>query len=104
MVLLNAASRARNVGQTKNQCQGGGPKKPGLIPRENKPAAVALQHKAHYKSLPQSMVMMPHQRNVTNGLGVGRKAQGIRFTAWNVNGTSARVCSINAAAVAANPA
>ena len=35
MVLYNAASRARNYGQTENRPQGGGPKKAGLPPHVN---------------------------------------------------------------------
>ena len=95
MVYYNASSRARNAGQTVNQCQGGGNKKYGLIPRENQPASVAQAHKAHYKSLAGTMKMAPHQTNVTNGMGIGRKVSAIRFSAWNTNGTSARVCSMN---------
>jgi hypothetical protein len=96
MVYLNSASRSRNAGQIVNQCQGGGPKKYGLIPREAKPAAVHLAHRTHYLSLSQSQMMKPHQMNVTANLGIGRRPHGVRFSAWNTNGTSAKVCSMNA--------
>lgn len=92
MVLYNSAKRSRTTGQIVNQCQGGGPKKYGLIPREAKPASVALAHASHYKSIAQTQVMGAHQRNVTASLGIGRKAMGMRFSAWNTNGTSAMVC------------
>ena len=97
MVLLNSSSRARNATQTKNQCQGGGDKKAGLITRQV-PSAVSLAYTPHYRSLQNTWVMMPFQKNVTSGLGIGRKATGIRKSAWNTNGTSAKVCSINAIA------
>jgi hypothetical protein len=97
MVLLNASARARNSAQTKNQCQGGGEKKAGLLTRQV-PSAVSLAYKTQYRSVSTTLVMMPHQQNVTTGLGIGRKVTGIRKSAWNTNGTSSKVCSINAAA------
>ena len=100
MVLLNASSRARNAAQTKNQCQGGGDKKAGLITRQV-PSAVALAYKSHYRSLPKTLIMTSAQKNVTTGLGIGRKVTGIRKSAWNTNGTSANVCMLNVMAQAA---
>ena len=97
MVLLNASSRARNATQTKNQCQGGGEKKAGLLSRQVS-SAVSLAYKSEYRSRTNLMFMMPHQMNVTAGMGIGRRVTGIRKSAWNVNGTSSRVCSINSAA------
>lgn len=94
MVLLNASKRARNAAQTKNQCQGGGEKKAGLITRQV-PSAVSLAYNSQFRSLANTMVMMPHQKNVTAGVGIGRKITGIRRSAWNTNGTSANVCMIN---------
>lgn len=94
MVLLNASSRARNATLTKNQCQGGGDKKPGLIPRQVS-SAVSLAYSSSYKSAPNTMIMQRWQKNVTNGVGVGRTITGIRPSAWNTNGTSANVCKIN---------
>lgn len=93
MVLLNAASRARNATQTVNQCQGGGNKKPGLIARQV-PAAVSLAYSSSYRSVPNTMIMQSWQKNVTNGMGVGRTITGIRTSAWNTNGTSANVCKL----------
>ena len=98
MVLLNASTRARNVGQTITQCLGGGNKKYGLIPRENQPAAVALAHKSHYKSHPETVKMATHQMWVTGGMGIGRKLQTLRHSAWNTNGTSASVSKASCAA------
>jgi len=94
MVYLNASSRARNAAQTKNQCQGGGDKKAGLITRQV-PSAVSLAYKSEFRSVANTLVMMPHQMNVTAGLGIGRKITGIRRSAWNTNGTSAKVCMLN---------
>jgi len=94
MVYYNASSRARNATQTKNQCQGGGDKKAGLLPRQV-PSAVSLAYKFQYRSVANTLVMMPHQINVTSGLGIGRKIVGIRWSAWNTNGTSANVCMLN---------
>ena len=97
MTLYNASSRARNATQTKNQCQGGGEKKAGLISRQV-PSAVSSIYKSQYRSLPNTMIMTSHQRNVTAGMGIGRKVTAIRRSAWNVNGTSANVCAMNKAA------
>ena len=49
MVLLNAASRARNSNQTKNQCQGGGVKKTGLMTRQI-PSSVSIAYSSEYRS------------------------------------------------------
>lgn len=100
MVLLNAASRARNSSQTKNQCQGGGDKKAGLLTRQI-PSSVSIAYSSEYRSRTNIMFMMPHQRNVTAGLGVGRKVTGIRKSAWNTNGTSANICMINESSASA---
>ncbi len=97
MVLLNASSRARNATQTVNQCQGGGSKKPGLISRQV-PAAVSMAYSSSYRSAPNTMIMQAWQKNVTNGVGVGRTITGIRQSAWNTNGTSANICMINSIA------
>ena len=94
MVLLNASSRARNATQTKNQCQGGGDKKAGLLTRQI-PSSVSLAYSSQFRSRTNLQFMMPHQQNVTAGLGVGRKVTGIRKSAWNTNGTSANICEIN---------
>lgn len=74
-----------------NQCQGGGSKKPGLIPRENSTASVSRAQYHEYRSQKNSLMMMPHQKNVTANLGIARKLPAIRKSAWNVNGTSASV-------------
>ena len=94
MVLLNASARARNATQTQNQCQGGGVKKPGLIPRQV-PSAVSMVYSSSYKSIPNTLIMQNWQKNVTNGVGIGRTITGIRKSAWNTNGTSANVCKLN---------
>ena len=94
-MLLNAASRARNTGMTNNLCQGGGPAKAGLIPIRNKSSAAMLAIQKHVKSVPQTWLMTPVQRNVTVNMGIGRRPQGVRFSAWNTNGTSANVCMLN---------
>jgi hypothetical protein len=104
MVLSNSSSRARNKAQTIVQCQGGGSKKAGLIPRENQPSAVSIAHlggkplgsQGHHKSLVQSMIMMPHQKNLTISRGIGRNPP-VRFSAWNENQTSAKACALNEA-------
>jgi hypothetical protein len=99
MVYSSGSSRSRYSSSITNKCQGGGNKKPGLITRIV-PSAVSVAHlgasgtsgtgtQPHHKSLPQTMVMRTHQKNVTNGMGVGRKIHTIRQTAWNTNGTSA---------------
>jgi hypothetical protein len=95
MVLLNASSRARHTGMSNNQCQGGGSKKPGLIPTKNQPAAVALAHRPHLRSIKQLNMMPDSRKNVTNGFGVGRRSTSVRYSAWNTNGTSANVCMLN---------
>ena len=100
MVYSSGSSRSRYSNSITNKCQGGGNKKPGLITRIV-PSAVSVAHlgasgvdgkgtQPHHKSAPQTMIMMPHQRNVTNGMGIGRKVPSIRFGAWNTNGTSAK--------------
>ena len=103
MVLLNASARARNSTLTKNQCQGGGDKKAGLITRQI-PSSVSLAYSPHYRSKTNILFMMPHQRNVTNGVGIGRRVEGIRISAWNTNGTSANICTINDSAAAVEAA
>ena len=89
MVLLNASSRARHTGMSTNICQGGGSKKPGLIPTKNQPAAVALAHKPALRSAKQLNMMPNSRKNVTNGFGIGRRNTSIRYSAWNTKGTSA---------------
>ena len=86
MVYLNSSKRARSAAQTMNQCQGGGSKKTGLVSRIV-PSAVSLAHSSHRKSISQTLIMMPHQQNVSGSVGVGRRAP-IRHSAWNTNGTS----------------
>jgi hypothetical protein len=97
MVYSSGAKRSRYSNSIVNQCQGGGSKKAGLISRVV-PSAVSIMHlgggelgsQGHHRSLPQSMIMMPHQKNVTGGMGTGRKVKGIRHSAWNTIGTSAK--------------
>lgn len=97
MVLLNASTRARHTGMTSNICQGGGSKKPGLIPTTNEASSVAMARRSHIRSIAQLSMMDPSRRNVTNGFGVGRRPTSVRHSAWNTNGTSANVCMLNAA-------
>ena len=92
MVLLNASSRARHTGMSTNICQGGGSKKPGLIPTKNQPAAAALAHKPALRSLLQINMMPQSRKNVTNGFGIGRRNTSVRYSAWNTNSTSAKIC------------
>ena len=99
MVYSSGASKSRYSNSIVNQCQGGGNKKPGLISRIV-PSAVSTIHlgggksnplggQPHNKSAPQTLVMMPHQKNVTGCFGVGRQIKSIRSGAWNILGTSA---------------
>lgn len=104
MGLSNASARARNYTKTTNQCQGGGNKKAGLISRIV-PSAVSLHHLGHGW---KGTGAQPHHKQVkymnmlkptpTGSVGVGRAPQGVRFSAWNVIGTSAhsmdRICGM----------
>ena len=65
-----------------NQNQGGGNKKMGLVPRENIPAATAIQYRNNLQSLVFTQTLQSHQVGVSvlsggiGGIVMGRRQRG----------------------------